>query len=126
MSISIPQLDPIAIQFVEHYTTLAEVVHDANRYGQSPGLEAKYLLQRTWMQTNYPQFKRQLQGCLATDDSKRLIKVWDKPLDAFEKLFTSPNLAVLLHQDGATLVKLLTETQSAVAKCFHVDLAVVQ
>ncbi|QYK53047.1 MAG: hypothetical protein KF824_12415 [Fimbriimonadaceae bacterium] len=128
MNASIQQLDPISTQFVEHYTSLAETINDANRYGQSPGLEAKYLLQRTWMQANYRHFKRQLQSYLNTNSKKKVnaSMTWDTPLDAFERLFTSPNLAQLLHQDDSTLVKLLNETQSAVANCFQVQLAVAQ
>lgn len=120
-----PQLEPIAVQFVQHYTDLAQTIHDANRYGQSPGLDSNYLAHRAWMQTNYRHFKRTLQTCLkeeAKADS-RCISLWERPLDSFEMLFSSPNLAQLLHQDNAKLSKLLTDTQSAVSKCFQVDLA---
>jgi len=128
LSASIQKLDPISTQFVEHYTSLAETINDANRYGQSPGLEAKYLIQRTWMQANYRHFKRQLQGYLGNGTKKKVSAAltWDFPLDPFERLFISPNLAQLLHQDDSTLVKLLSETQSAVASCFQVQLAVAQ
>ena len=111
------QQDQIAAAFCNHYTQLAAIVADANRYGQSPGLEHRYASERTWMLHNYRHVKRQLARHLNAEPTTSL--TWTKPLDSFEKLFNSPTLVQLLNQDDATLNKLLTTTQSALEKSFH-------
>lgn len=109
--------DQIAAAFCDHYDALSQIVADANRYGQSPGLEHRYATERAWMLHNYRHVKRQLARHLKPEPSTALN--WTKPLDNFEKLFNSPTLTQLLHQDDTTLNNLLNSTKLALEKTFH-------
>lgn len=116
-----PQLsqDQIAAAFCEHFAILVTIVADANKYGQSPGLEHKYASERTWMLHNYRHVKRQLAKNIPSEPASTLN--WSSPLDNFEKLFNPPTLVQLLKKDDRTLTTLLTTTIQAIEKTYHLN-----
>ncbi len=115
------QQDKIAAAFCDHFATLSTIVSDANRYGQSPGLELKYATERTWLLHNYRHVKRQLAKHITSEPVSTLN--WSSPLDNFEKLFNPPTLLQLLQKDDRTLNSLLTTTRQAVEKTYHCESA---
>lgn len=111
------QQDQIAADFCDHFAIFTTIVADANRYGQSPGLEHKYAAERSWMLHNYKHVKQQLAKNIKSEPASTLN--WSKPLDNFEKLFNPPTLLQLLQKDDKTLNSLLTSTKTAVEKTYH-------
>jgi hypothetical protein len=111
------QQDLIAAAFCVHFDSFTTIVADANRYGQSPGLEQKYATERSWMLHNYKHVKRQLAKNIQSEAASTLN--WSSPLDNFEKLFNPPTLLQLLQKDDRTLNTLLATTKQAVEKTYH-------
>lgn len=109
--------DQLAAAFCDHFAHLAAVVADASRYGQSPGLEHRFVAERAWLIRNYPHVKRQLARHL--EPTRPTAQSWTAPPDSFERLFSSPSLLHILCQDPATLNQLLNATGEAVEKAFR-------
>ncbi|MFM9873268.1 MAG: hypothetical protein ACKVQS_07360 [Fimbriimonadaceae bacterium] len=113
------QQDQIAAAFCDHFAKFTTIVADANRYGQSPGLEHKYASERSWMLHNYKHVKRQLAKNIQSEPASTLN--WSSPLDNFEKLFNPPTLLQLLQKDDRTLSTLLATTKQAVETTYHLN-----
>lgn len=93
------------IHFYQEYETLVETLCDAAQYGPTPFLEKAYLSVREWMQENYTQVGRYAVAYLQFEVDDRG--------DAFEALFSSPDLATFLQTDDGNMISRIMRTREA-------------
>ncbi len=93
------------IHFYQEYETLVETLCDAAQYGPTSFLEKAYLSVREWMQENYPQVGRYAVAYLQFEVDDRG--------DAFEALFSSPDLATFLQTDDGNMISRIMRTREA-------------
>lgn len=93
------------IHFYQEYESLVETLCDAAQYGPTPFLEKSYQAVREWMQENYPQVSRYVVAYLRFEV--------DDHGDAFEALFSSPDLATFLQTDDGNMISRIMRTREA-------------
>jgi hypothetical protein len=93
------------IHFYQEYETLVETVCDSAQYGPREHLEKRYQIQREWMIQNYGSVRRYVLAYLR-------LEVEDEG-DAFESLFSAPDLATFLQSDDGNMISRIMRTREA-------------
>lgn len=112
---TVPERHEELIRFYRRYEDLVETLCDAAQYGPTPHLEAKYGEHRRWMSSNYAPVRRYVVAYLRfTPEDAQAGMVQDgKPGDAFEALFSAPNLEEFLRIDDGNMISRITRTREA-------------
>ncbi len=93
------------IHFYQEYETLVETLCDAAQYGPTPFLEKSYSSVREWMVANYPSVGKYILAYLRFEIDDRG--------DAFEALFTAPDLTTFLETDDGNMISRIMRTREA-------------
>lgn len=93
------------IHFYQEYETLVETLCDSAQYGPTPYLEKAYQSVREWMVENYPVTGRYVVAYLRFEVDDRG--------DAFEALFSTPDLATFLQTDDGNMISRIMRTREA-------------
>ena len=103
------------IRFYRRYEDLVETLCDAAQFGPEPHLEAKYGELRRWMSSNYAPVRRYVVAYLrfTPEDAQAGLVQDGKPGDAFEALFSAPNLEEFLRIDDGNMISRITRTREA-------------
>jgi hypothetical protein len=103
------------VRFYSRYEDLVETVCDAAQYGPVPKLEAQYGELRRWMTSNYAPVRRYVVAYLrfTPEDAQQGLLTEGRTSDAFEALFSSPNLEEFLKVDDGNMISRITRTREA-------------
>jgi hypothetical protein len=103
------------VRFYRRYEDLVETLCDAAQYGPVPHLEGKYGELRRWMSSNYAPVRRYVVAYLRfTPEDAQVGLISDgKAGDAFEALFSAPNLEEFLRIDDGNMISRITRTREA-------------
>ncbi len=103
------------VRFYRRYEDLVETLCDAAQLGPNPHLEGKYGELRRWMSSNYAPVRRYVVAYLrfTPEDAQVGMQSDGKAGDAFEALFTAPNLQEFLRIDDGNMISRITRTREA-------------
>lgn len=103
------------VRFYRRYEDLVETLCDAAQYGPVPHLEGKYGEHRRWMSSNYAPVRRYVVAYLrfTPEDAQVGLQGEGKASDAFEALFSAPNLEEFLRIDDGNMISRITRTREA-------------
>jgi hypothetical protein len=101
-------------EFFDKYDTLVGLLCLAAHEGLKPEHEDEYRELRAWFQEQYPSVKPRIASHLAPDDSDTAPGLWGRrPCDAFEAMYLPATVAVLLENDGGSLIGRMMRAQAA-------------
>ncbi len=103
------------VRFYSRYEDLVETLCDAAQLGANAKLEARYSEHRRWMSSNYAPVRRYAVAYLrfTPEDAQIGLLSDGKAGDAFEALFSSPNLEEFLRIDDGNMISRITRTREA-------------
>jgi hypothetical protein len=103
------------IRFYRKYEDLVETLCDSAQFGPIPHLEARYGELRRWMSSNYAPVRRYVVAYLRfmPEDAHQGLFSEGRASDAFEALFTAPNLEEFLRIDDGNMISRITRTREA-------------
>ncbi len=111
----IPQRQRDLIDFYEQYESLVEALCDAARFGPDIVLERRYTEARTRIQADYPALRPFLISYLdfQPEDEEAGLKLYGRPLDAFEALVAAFDLQEFFKLDDGNMISRITRTREA-------------
>ncbi len=101
------------IKFYELYEQFVEVLCDAAQYGPNPRLEASYDRVHDVLRTTYQDLRPFAGAFLAPEDLDAFRFESGRPQDAFEQLFSAPNLKEFLVRDDGEVIFRIMKTREA-------------
>lgn len=101
--------------FYDKYEQLVELLCDSAQYGPDSRMEQRYADIRLTMHKQYPEIRRFVSVFLEIDleDSRTPNTLYEKGVDAFEALWSSPTLQELLRSDDGNMIGRITRTREA-------------
>jgi hypothetical protein len=102
-------------QFYDKYEQLVELLCDSAQYGPDFRMEQRYAELRGTLHRQYPDIRRFVSAFLEIDleDSRTPNNLYEKGMDAFEALWSSPTLQELLRSDDGNMISRITRTREA-------------
>ena len=104
-------------EFISNYENLIEVLCDAAQFGAESKLERIYQETRRRVQVQYVDLRPFLISYLefVPNDGEAGLKLWGRPLDAFEALVAAADLDQFFELDDGNMISRINRTREALS-----------
>ncbi len=111
----LPERTRELIDFHEHYEALVDALCDAAHYGPNIVLDRRYSEAREEIRSRYPALRAFLICYLEflQEDAEAGLKLWGRPMDAFEALTAAFDLQEFFAMDDGNMISRITRTREA-------------